>query len=53
MAKEYGWNKVKRQDERLVDVAKRQLVAGALGLHGLRAVDRFDNLANGQSRVES
>src|ERR1017187_2192090 len=25
--------------------AKRQLVAGALGLHGLRAVDGFDNLS--------
>ena len=33
--------------------AKRQLVAGALGLHGLRAIDGFDNLANGPLRVES
>ena len=29
------------------DGAKRQLVAGALGLHGLRAVDGFDNLSAG------
>ena len=33
--------------------AKRQLVAGALGLHGLGAVDGFDNLANDKLRVES
>ena len=33
--------------------AKRQLVAGALGLHGLRAIDGFDNLANDKLRVES
>ena len=35
------------------DGAKRQLVAGALGLHGLGAVDGFDNLANDKLRVES
>src|ERR1035438_9821088 len=29
------------------DGAKRQLVAGALGLHALRAVDGFDNLSAG------
>lgn len=33
------------------DGAKGQLVAGALGLHGLRAVDRFDKLSADASGI--
>jgi len=33
------------------DGAKRQRVAGALGLHGLRAIDGFDNLSTDASGI--